>query len=318
MATDNSSQYAHMSTWEYAHELQSKMFGDHLKDVDAGWCDVLAASILGSLPPDHRRLLDDVPIVVLPTKNPNAMIILAPNGGHVIAIDYGLISFLSTLNKIILCRLSLFGLEPTLTHQDAFKISKDTVNHFLGDGTSLHRWPIAPKKMLIASALGNIQMSFIIGHEIGHMILGHLKKGQNDIVKWMSGGDEEADPFYETHAYKAFRFKDMPSQEFDADIRAAELVLTHFRKTYDPLFGDSEKAYAQAGIDILFSYFDYMRNVAGLPDDSPTHPPSIKRKEMIRDYLWHDIPEASRKIATAFETIVNSFQDMLKEEKDKI
>lgn len=304
-----------MTTWEYAHELQARSFGAKFDHVDAGWCDVLAANILGALPTEHRRMLDRVPIIVLPTKNPNAMIILAPDGGHIIAIDYGLVSLLTTLNKIVLCRLSIFGLEPNIDYKASAEMAHNSVTHFLGADSQLARWPVPPRKMSVASALGNIQTAFVVGHEIGHLVLGHLKG--NDKIQLLPNfasplfpGDAKpaVSNVFEEHAFKAFVNGDMHQQEIDADRRGAELVLNHFRKTYDPLFGDNEAAYAHAAIDILFSYFDYIAHAANMPQKNPTHPPAHERKAKLREYLWQDLPDASRKLAAQFEEIVGSFK----------
>jgi len=307
--------YKHLPVWEYAYELQMQMLGPDFDMAAVAWCDDLAANLLGALPPDHRHLLYDVPIIVLPTKNPNAMIIQAPKGGYIIALDSGLISLLTTLNKIVLCRLSLFGLEPNLSDGDAYKMAKNSIRFFLGQVESLPRWPAPPKKMLISSALGNIQISFIIGHELGHMVLGHLGASEPLSTKRIIQDVKPDDPLYVTHAYKAFRFKDAPEQEIEADRRAAELVINHFQRTYDPLFGDSEKAYALAGIDILFTYFEYLRIVADLPSESPTHPPANQRKKFLRKYMWGTTPDTGRKLATAFEDIIENFQQRIIHER---
>ena len=95
------------------------------------FCDLLAANLLGSLPPNQRQVLERVPIIVLPTKDPNAMVIAIPGCGTVIAIDYGLMSLLATLNKLVLCRLNVFGLEPTMELNQASRIAKNAVEHFL-------------------------------------------------------------------------------------------------------------------------------------------------------------------------------------------
>jgi hypothetical protein len=83
----------------------------------------------------------------------------------VIAIDCGLVSLLTALNKLVLCRLSAFGFEPTLDLNSAAKMAQQAIESFLGTDSPTPRWAVSPKRMLVASALGNLQTTFAIRHE---------------------------------------------------------------------------------------------------------------------------------------------------------
>ena len=150
--------------------------------------------------------------------------------------------------------------------------------------------------MLIASALSSIQTALVVGHELGHFLLEHLNidGGASAIELNVLGQD-------------AYDFKDLHEMEFAADRRGAEMIIDHFGKIYDPLFGYNEAAYSQAGIDILFSFFEFIRVVADAPSETNTHPASTVRREKLREYMWQRTPEAAIKLAKSAEVVVNSF-----------
>src|SRR5947207_12528878 len=93
--------------WEYAYSLQQRHLDTQAASIAADVCDILTANLLGALPPTQRRVLEDIPVIVLPTGQVNAAAMQVPGGGYVISLDYGMFSLLTTLNRIVLCRLNL-------------------------------------------------------------------------------------------------------------------------------------------------------------------------------------------------------------------
>jgi hypothetical protein len=79
----------------------------------------LTANLIGILPVEHRAQLERIAVGVLPTKSINAWVSSVPSGGEVIGFDFGMLSFMLALNKILLSRISLFGLEPAIEHEAA-------------------------------------------------------------------------------------------------------------------------------------------------------------------------------------------------------
>ena len=287
-----SEDHSGLTPWEFAEQLR-KVHGMGDSDVAAEVLDILAVNILGSLPPNHRSVLDRFPVIVLPTRQPNAMCIAVPGGGAVIAVDYGLMSFLNVLNKAVLCRLNRFGMEPTMSQPEAINAVQKAMDHFFGAKEELPRWPVSPKRMLVASALSNVQVSFVVGHEIGHVLLGHLDDRTRAPVM------ESKDIGAEVHS-----FSDLHSMEFAADLDSARRTMSHFSKVYDPLFGANEPSYSQAGVDIFFSYLELLDSRMGLSGESSTHPPSKVRREELRKAMWSTLPEPSRELADCFDTII--------------
>lgn len=210
-------------------------------------------------------------------------------------------SLLTTLNKILLCRLTSFGFEPSLEIQVAAKMVRDAVNSFYNNQARLPRWPIAPKRMLVASSLMRVQVSFVIGHELAHVLLGHLDPSMK--AHTIPDSDLNVDTVSFTNAQE---------MELAADERGAELIFEHFDRTYDPIFGSTEPAYAQAGIDIFFTYTSFIPKIQGIQLDGLTHPSSEVRRKALQNKYWSRIPEVSRKLAQDAEKIFEGFLSILK------
>ena len=145
--------------------------------------------------------------------------------------------------------------------------------------------------MLVASSLSNVQTAFIVGHELGHVLLGHMRE---------SYGKEA--PAHLLH-----------DMEYSADTRGTELVVTSFRNRYDPIFGASDTALGQAGVDIFFTYLVFMERVTTTPVDShpSTHPSSEYRRAKLRERFWHELPENAKSLASTAEKIFDGFAQIL-------
>lgn len=278
-----------MSPFEYFEYIRQTMFkgADSQLAVDA--CDVLAANLLGALPDNQRAMLERIHVGVLPTRQPNAMVIQVPAGGEVIAIDYGMMSLLVALNKVLLCRLNSLGFHPTLELEDAAGKAASAVRSLHDNRSCFPRWPVSPRRMLLASILANVQIAFIVAHELGHVLLGHLRHRQHNEEL---GLEQVVSP---------------RELESVADQRACELVLASSAKTHDPLLGGMDRVLAEAGIDVLFTYLEFVRDVLKLPKETPTHPSPDERKAALRRQSWGAMPEQAKALAVEGETLFRGF-----------
>ena len=288
-----------MSPFEYFEHLRESHFQNPGSEVAEDVCDVLAASLLGALPENQRVLLDCVHIGVLPTMEPNAMVIAVPSGGEIIAIDYGMMTMLVALNKVLLCRLNSLGFEPCLAAIDAAHKAAGAVRSLYDKETAIPRWPVSPRRMLVASGLANIQVAFVIAHELAHLALHHL-----DALR------EETESFNEPSRVREL--------EFAADARASELVVASFVKSHDPLISAMDSVLAQAGVDTLFTYLAFIDALRGRdPGDysgDSTHPSPQERKDAVRERFWRRLPEQARSLAVEAETHFGGFLTLICDE----
>lgn len=285
-----------MSPHEYLEYLQQKEYGGVVPTFAADVGDVLTASLIASLPQEHRAQLGQIAIGVLPTKSINAWVAPVPFGGEVIGFDFGTMSFLIALNKVLLSRITILGFEPTMEYEVAARRARSIVKSFAGTD-DLPRWPVSPRRLLIASALSNVQTAFVVGHELGHVLLGHMKE-----------------PYF-----NEFRVAQLQEMEFRADERGAELALASFRRTHDPVSGTGDTTLAQAGVDIFTTYMIFMSRVLGGPVGTHTssHPPWEARRERLRTRFRQEMTKEAQLLSSMAEDIFEGFIEVLKAEEEE-
>jgi Zn-dependent protease with chaperone function len=148
--------------------------------------------------------------------------------------------------------------------------------------------------MLIASALSNVQSAFVIGHELGHVLLGHLRE-------YRVAGPPE-------HPHE---------MEFAADLRGAELVLNGYGYSRG-VIADRDAELGQAGIDMFFTYMIFMEAVLGRREDEfSSHPSSKDRRQKLRDRYLRGLPESARQLAGAAEKLFEAFAETAAKKQTK-
>ena len=100
---------------------------------------------------------------------------------------------------------------------------------------------------------------------------------------------------------------DSHGMEFEADTRGAELLLADHAKGFDPLFGNPERKIVLAGIDVFFTYLDFLQRVHDIPESSSTHPSPAKRRQQLRDRFAAQIPPEAKALAEFAEDLFSSF-----------
>lgn len=267
---------ANLTPHEFLERLQRDAFGGEPPPFAADVGDVMTASLLSNLPIEHQRALEDIAIGVLPTGDVNAFAIRVPGGGDVIGFNYGLLSFLLALDKLLMSRAGVFSLEPLLTLDEVRDEARMLADAFK-NRAELKRRLLAPRRMMMAASLSSAQIAFIVGHELGHVLMRHL---------------EVDNTFESSH-----------EMEFAADARGAEMVIGTYLKNSDPLFGTVVHAATMAAPDIFFTYQAFAFN---LTTDSPTHPSALTRRERLRGRFWKDLPQEARALAGFAEKVFAS------------
>lgn len=275
-----------MSPQEYLEYLQDEIYSGQLPSFATDVGDVLTANLIASLPQEHRRELERIAIGVLPSREITAWV----EGGRVIAFSFGLMSFLLALNKVLMSRVQMPGLEPTMDIEPAARLARSIIESFFG-GEKLPIVRTSPTQLLVASALSNLQVTYAVGHELGHVLSGHF----NRIGK------------------RPIRPAEYQRMEHEADIRGGEMALDSFKRGQGALFGAGDTVLAQAGVDVFFTYLGFMNDLRDLPvrPDRDSHPTPETRRDKLRERFWQDMPEQAKALATQAETIFKAFAHIL-------
>ena len=287
-----------LSPYEYLDYLQKEEFGGRAPYFAADIGDVLTASLISSLPDNQREHLEEMGIVigVLPSTDINAWTVKVPSGeGAVIVFSFALMSFLLALNKVLLSRVIGFGLETTMDPGSAAQHALSILN--ARPGGEMPRMQLSPRRLLMASALSNVQAAFVVGHELSHHILGHFQ-GTNL---------EERRP------------SKLQAMEFEADRRGAELAFASYMRNSDALFGAGDTTLAQAGPDIFLTYLIFMFDIYNVQETGySSHPTPELRRAKLREHYWEDMPEQARALAQQAESIFGAFAAILEPKEEGV
>ncbi|MEV6632070.1 hypothetical protein AB0M54_15100 [Actinoplanes sp. NPDC051470] len=220
----------------------------------------------------------------LATGQVNAMTVAVPGGGHLVLLENELLTFAN-----LICKAIVLACPATEAEDGWFGFSTEAPAHLDEDDTAVVRFtetllaylvdgrPAAAPQYLLGSWRQQIVTSllrdavelFVVGHEYGHIIGGHLGS-----ARLRSAGVvpvEQVD-----YAWQ---------QEYEADYIGVHLGVLAMREKIEV-----DADYAFCGFEIFFSALDIMDRAASLlqfGDESArrlgSHPPSFDRRATLRD-----------------------------------
>lgn len=134
---------------------------------------------------------------------------------------------------------------------------------------------------------------FVVGHEYGHFLSGHLSQDATQKAKL---GEEATDEIMTNW-----------NQEFEADVRGLELMLAAMgQKGYD-------LSLSFWGADFFFGCIDTIERAVSIiqtgvvsPQHSTTHPPTLMRRQLLHQVLQNSVPEEHRQGPIQLAGIVQS------------
>jgi hypothetical protein len=234
----------------------------------------VARSILSGLPDAEAGRLRTIPIGALPTNDPNAAAIRTPGGDPVVVVNTGMMALLSrSVNAFI-------GVQPTPLTPAMWSDRKAT-NWIvqgciaLATGTAragMDRVPTFtdPMRMTASASLVDCATAFIIGHEYGHVQLGHLEDGDVCLKRLLSS---DLAPSLEVYHKRH-------EQEFDADRRGAELAVVFNRQTHRP---PSQAVFF--AMSFFFQLVQVLDICTGSTLDRTSHPPAADRWQSVKSIV---------------------------------
>jgi hypothetical protein len=239
----------------------------------------------------NLKIKEKIVIGTLPTGSVNAVAIRAPNGGTIVALNYGLFLFIHLLAKAV---SEFFPEKKNKDGRIAFSTKDEDITQSLSTNKE---WHVRFVEVLLAyvvlgnpmfarqyfqkgfahSMLSSIMRSgaefFVVSHEYSHVILGHSASAlcQRKLLDKIT-----VDEILRT-------WKD----ELSADNLALQMTLAFGQRCgYD-------LALSFIGIDFLFSCLEVVERASGL-EPSRTHPPASERRELLRDWLLRQFKTQSK------------------------
>ncbi|WP_080062641.1 hypothetical protein [Ruminiclostridium hungatei] len=272
-----------------------------------------AAGELGIKIPDKRPVIG-----TLPTHRVNAGVIPVPDCEElIIAFESQIFNFANLASKVAARALSI---KNSTSEQLQFSVDIEDIKKNLEQNPEIagrFRELIiayfidgytgyAPQYFLdgnylgIASILRHSFELFVMGHEYGHIVCGHLDDSSKRVRNML--GEIE---------YDEIQFDDW-EQEIEADNIGTSLMLHVMRK------GGYDLSLSYMGVDFFFSIMDIVENGFSLmltgeetiiPSDS--HPPSVLRREVVRQSIRNSVPEEEAESAIFLGTQIEQILKIL-------
>ncbi len=218
--------------------------------------------------------LKDIPAGTLPTLDFNARAIKTKHNDRIIVLNLGINNFLHVVaNSFVASIASLaVNLPSILSLKDAIITSAQYAAATtlgwpklgLSDTPSLRE----PGLMMAVSNLRDATCAFILGHEYGHFLRGHLNDSLTKICKLASGGDGLE--FYQQSI----------DQEFEADETGFALCVAWYKHTH-------QGQYQGVFMAIIFAFRLLELSDVFSPTENriTTHPPPADRRKNLNNFI---------------------------------
>lgn len=218
-------------------------------------------------------LLDKESVLVaeLNTGSVNACAIKAPNGGWLIALNRGLLSFFYGVTRALSTHMRVEGEPADIQPGSRAGVHMAvTYDWYVATGLAVgSEFAVTPLQLNLASQLATAAETFVLAHEIAHHYLGHVQVAR---LKTLRLGQHEVDVM-ETRR----------EHEHEADIVGLRLVLEASRDG-----GELDPPIAYAGAELALRSLQVLDEYRGIPVPT-THPTSAERVRILREALQANV-----------------------------
>ena len=273
--------------WELANQFDDSIFDDLKASVDSGYQEVVKPYVCGTIFSD----------------DPNASC-SATKFGILIVISEALRIFLYFMN---LGYYEVWNFEkeeiPLLVKRDALLIALRTM--LLTEAFDFEldpRGKISETVHRRLTDVSNTQLGFVIGHEFGHILESHLKKG--NLYKRAPSYFRKENPKH--HEFLLNLYSKSEKQEFEADSKAIDIIAGNSIEKRRSLILNAI---------LVFCFFDLFetvyKSITRVHDGRGTHPPANERRSKmisIGSAFWtsHDaeIIDSITKLTEQFKSAI--------------
>jgi len=211
-----------------------------------------------------------IPVGMLPVRALNAFAARTPRGGVVIVLNAGLMNSLHWVVRCYWALLTLYGPEPfSLQHSMLDLLNAlDGLARYCGtnDVAGLTN-PIVPSlslPMIHGETMEHMRFMclFVLAHEYGHHVLGHLN--EENCVRNAVGTLPELEIYQRSH-----------QQEFEADEFALRRLVAMDERATHVVF---------QAIAVLFGFLNLVEKVSGVHGGTPSHPAAVDRWMRLKQF----------------------------------
>ena len=307
-----------LSMEEFKKTMRAMGLGSPEGDIPAyqepSWYHVMTSMVKGIedvLPEMNIKVIHSPIFGSLPTGRVNGMALKVPGDEHVIILlEDGLFHFANLAAKAV---CGMFPLSGGKEDRTTFPTSEEDLGRafasqpqngarflelllayvFGGHPYLAQSYLLHPEHQQLANVLMHSFELFVLGHEYGHFVCGHLSSGN---TKKAMFGAESSDEIITSW-----------QQEFEADTKGLEVTLAVMQKQGFDL------AVAFLGADFFFGCVEIVERAISIArsgeiaaDLASTHPPTASRREMLRKLLSHSVPKDVAQGPLRLCEIVNS------------
>jgi hypothetical protein len=270
---------------KYEHQMETDPFGLIDSHINSRVVDKLRESA----PEEFRGAMENIPCGTLFTMDPNAMAIITCDrqNGPVVIVDWTLWA--------MTYQFTLFTMEYITTKPKDSIAASRFVERLFDVGKAFASRLQAGKLIMddVGADLKSLCLTFqrsvigfIIAHEYGHIVLGHLDK---------------SDQQTETASY--CKFRKSWDQEFEADKTGVQLSFNFLRNLNEEHYGQTDRDFVVISPLLAILMIHHLEGFAPRRADERTHPPALERFEKLHDQLAGKISDKSLKLAMGLRSL---------------
>jgi hypothetical protein len=253
--------------------------------------EIIYDPIVKLLPPRDQKKLARASLIALPNRSVNGCSLRCPNGDPLIVIDSGLLSLVSFWYER---KAEAQRVAKTRPFSEIVEFNAITYNFLLdnyrSEGVYGYLPPsndTAPELLTLALLMTMAAEIFVVLHEIGHIIAGHLDTSPaNNFRMFPAQKPEAVSPgikIYE-HPWKA-------EHEADGIAWVAYQNIWPHHEHFCQLAGSSAPILPKQAPLHFFEYVALIETNIPPSEAVPTHPPAVRRLQMllgVTDKILHD------------------------------
>ena len=253
----------------------------------------LADGLISMLPTDWRTQLQNIPVGTLPDLKLNAETVRSPDGDPIIVVASGLGAMLFEVAAWYAGATELQGAPAEVEIADATRnIFQWTIFYVTRSKDWMPKDVFRSKFPIRRNLIGGLwtnALNFVLGHEYGHAILGHLNHPSCKTLNISS---------FDSAPLLVFDFSHQ--MEFEADVKGIEIALTFSKSAHNGWIGAGA-----SGTELALQLLRLIEELFPRKTERSTHPSAVERlnrfHETLRDKHGDEIADSLHQLKSYFD-----------------